>query len=79
MIELARTDNTIAVQNLGVARYSLLLSPDQFDFSRPIRVIENGVEIFQATLRPSKRVLLRYAVRDFDASRLYGAELEIAN
>jgi dienelactone hydrolase len=79
LIELASNGNDIVVSNLGVKRYSLLLSPDQFDFEQPVRLIENGVEVFNGQVRPSKRVLLEYAIRDFDPRRLYGAELEVNN
>jgi pimeloyl-ACP methyl ester carboxylesterase len=79
MIELAREGNTVVVSNHGVADYSLLLSPDQFDFSKPVTLVENGVVIFQGPVEPNMKVLLDYATRDFDPRRLYGAEIRIAN
>ena len=79
MIELRKQDNAVVVNNHGVASYSLLFSPDHFDFDRAISVIENGTLIFQDTIKPRKKVLLDYAARDFDPARLYGAELTVEN
>ena len=77
LIELQKTENTVIIQTYGVSSYSLLLSPDHFDFDQPITLIENGKTIHQALLQPDKKTLLKYAVRDFDPKRLYAAEVLI--
>lgn len=74
-ISLARSGNRIEVDSVGVARYRLLLSPEQFDFVKPIQVVENGVVRFDSRVEPSKDVLLRWAAIDNDRTMLFGAEL----
>ncbi len=75
--QLVRNDNDIEVVTRGVRRYTLLLSPEQFDFTRPVRVTTNGVESFQGMVEPSPETLLRWAARDRDRTMLFGAELDM--
>lgn len=77
MIELVKTKNTIIIQNHGVKQYSLLLSPAHFDFEQPVTVIENNKLLYKAHIEPNKKILLDYAVKDFDPARLYAMELFI--
>ncbi len=77
MIELVKTGNTIVIQNHGVKSYSLLLSPAHFDFKQPVTLIENNKVLHKALAKPSKKVLLDYAVKDFDPARLYAVEIFI--
>ncbi len=77
MIELLKTGNSIVIQNHGVKSYSLLLSPDHFDFKQPITLIENNKVLHKALVKPNKKILLDYAVKDFDPARLYAVELFI--
>ena len=76
-VDLEREGNEVRVRTEGVRRYRLLLSPDQFDFERPMRVITNGVESFDGRVEPDVSTLLEWAVRDNDRTMLFGAELEI--
>ncbi|MFQ5744478.1 MAG: PDZ domain-containing protein [Acidobacteriota bacterium] len=76
-IELERRDNTVRVRCRGVRRYMLLLSPEQFDFSKPLRVFTNDAESFNGDIAPDVRALLKWAARDNDRTMLFGAELEI--
>ncbi|MFQ5742188.1 MAG: PDZ domain-containing protein [Acidobacteriota bacterium] len=76
-VELRARGNLIEVQTRGVRRYSLLLSPRQFDFSQPIKVITNGHESFNRRVVADVGTLLRWAARDNDRTMLFGAELEI--
>ena len=41
-VDLSRDGNIVVAQTQGVRRYTLLLSPAQFNFSEPIRVVTNG-------------------------------------
>ncbi len=75
--QLARNDNDIEVVTRGVRRYTLLLSPEQFDFTRPVRVITNGVESFAGMVEPDPETLLRWVARDRDRTMLFGAALDI--
>ena len=77
-VQLARNGNEIAVVTRGVRRYMLLLSPEQVDFTQPLRVTTNEVLSFEGMVEPSPETLLRWVARDRDRTMLFGAELEIA-
>jgi predicted esterase len=76
-VQLARNGNEILVATRGVRRYTLLLSPEQFDFLQPVRVTTNDVLSFEGVVAPDPAVLLRWAARDRDRTMLFGAELDI--
>ena len=77
-VQLARNGNEILVATRGVRRYTLLLSPEQFDFLQPIRVTTNDVLSFEGVVEPDPAVLLRWAARDRDRTMLFGAEIDVA-
>ena len=76
-VELRRDGNTVSATTRGVRRFTLLLSADQFDLSRPIRVTTNGVVAHDAAVSPAAATLLRWAAVDWDRTALFSAELEI--
>jgi hypothetical protein len=76
-VEVERTGNAIDLKTRGVRRLTLLLSPDRFDFSRPITVVANGTTAFEGMLTPSAGVLMKWAARDNDRTMLFAQELEI--
>ena len=76
-VDVERLGNTVTVSTRGVRRYTLLLSWEQFDFSRPVRVVTNDIVSHDAVVTPDARTLLRWAARDQDRSLLFGAELEV--
>jgi hypothetical protein len=76
-VDLVRTGNTVQATTRSVTAFTLLLSPDIFDFSQPIKVVANGREVFNAHVERSVRTLLKWAARDNDRTMLYGAELNI--
>ena len=76
-VEVSRTGNNITVRTEGVRKFHLLLSPDQFDFNRPIRVETNGVVSYQGTIGPDVETLFKWAATDNDRTMLFGAELEV--
>ena len=76
-VDLSRDGNTVVARTHGVRRYTLLLSPAQFDFSEPIRVVTNGVVSHDGLVRPAVETLLHWAAIDQDQSLLFGAELEV--
>lgn len=77
-LDVERQGNTVTVRTRGVRRFTLLLSPDEFDLSQPIVVVANGVEVFRHVVAPSAEALLEWAARDHDRTMLFGAELEVA-
>ena len=76
-VDLIRTGNTVRATTKGVTAFTLLLSPDRFDFNQPIRVIANGREVFNARVTRNVATLLKWAAQDNDRTMLYGAELQI--
>ena len=76
-VQLLRTGNRVGVVTRGVRRYTLLLSPEQFDFTEPIQITTNGVMSFEGMVEPDSETLLRWAARDRDRTMLFGARLDI--
>ena len=76
-LNLTRRGNTVTVTTEGMRRYTLLLSPDRFDFETPIRVVTNGGVSHDAVVTPDADTMLRWAAVDQDRTLLFGAELTI--
>jgi hypothetical protein len=76
-VDLVRTGNTVTATTGGVGAFTLLLSPDKFDFAQPIKVVTNGREVFNGRVDRSLPTLLKWAARDNDRTMLYAAELKI--
>jgi hypothetical protein len=76
-VDLVRRDNSIEATSNGVRTFQLLLSPDALDFSRPVTVNVNGRAAFNGMVAKDPAVLLKWAARDNDRTRLYAAELTI--
>ena len=77
-VDLVRKGNTVEATTHGVAAFTLLLSPDEFDFDQPVRVMANGREIFNARVQRDLKALLKWAAKDNDRTMLYGAEIKIS-
>ena len=76
-IDAKRSGNTFEVRSRGVARFTLLLSPDAVDFSAPVVVRVNGAVVFSGPVRESVRTLLEWHARDHDRAMLYTSELSV--
>ena len=76
-VDLTRQENTVTASTQGARRFTLLLSPEQFDFAQPIRVVTNGVVSHDGVVTPDSATLLRWAAIDQDRSLLFSAELQI--
>jgi len=77
-IDLVRRGNTVDAKSRGVAAFTLLLSPDQFDLNRPVKVIVNGRPVFDGRVPRDVRTLVAWAARDNDRTMLFAAELHVA-
>ena len=77
-VDLVRTGNTVKATTRGVAAFTLLLSPELFDFSRPIRIETDGRVAFDGSVERSLATLLRWAASDNDRTALVAAELPVA-
>ena len=60
-----------------VASFTILLSPDAIDFTKPVIVTVNGRQVFAESVKRDVRTLMKWAARDNDRTALYGAELKI--
>jgi hypothetical protein len=58
-VDLAHTGNTIQATTKGVAPFTLLLSPDKFDFNQPVKVIANGRTVFEGRVQRDLRTLMK--------------------
>ncbi len=76
-VDLARAGNVVTATTRGVAAFTLLLSPDQFEFAKPVKVVANGKTVFDGKVEKNVRTLLKYAALDNDRTMLFGAELHI--
>lgn len=76
-VDVTRTGNTFAAKVRDVAAFTLLLSPDAVDFSRPVTVTVNGRPAFNGPVKKDPATLLRWSARDNDRTTLYGAELKV--
>jgi poly(3-hydroxybutyrate) depolymerase len=76
-VDLVRSGNTVQATTRGVAAFTLLLSPDQFDFAKPVKVVANGRTVFEGKVEKNLRTLLKYAALDNDRTMLFAAELHV--
>ena len=76
-VDLVRSGNTVEATTRGVAAFTLLVSPDAFDLTQPIKVTSNGKVVFEGKIQPSVETLLKWAARDNDRTMLYAAEIPI--
>jgi poly(3-hydroxybutyrate) depolymerase len=76
-VDITRRGNTFEAETRGVAAFTLLLSPDVVDFSKPVRVVVNGQQVHSKTVEKSAPTLLNWAARDNDRTMLYGAEVRV--
>ena len=76
-MSVERDGQRIVVRTGGVRRFTLLLSPDEIDFTQPVLIETNDKPSFHGIVQPELETLLRWAQADRDRSMLFGAELEI--
>jgi hypothetical protein len=76
-VDLLRKGNTVEATTRGVSSFTLLLSPDKFDFTKPAKVVANGRTVFEGRIEKSLETLLKWAARDNDRTMLYAAEVKI--
>ena len=77
-VDLVREANIVRATTRGVTGFTLLLSPDQFDFATPVKVVANGRTVFDGKVQKDLRTLLKWAAADNDRTMLFGAEIHMA-
>ena len=78
LLEISRSGNEIEVIARGIGEFTLLLNPEEVDFSRAIRVNVNGETKFEEKVDQDSGTLLSWAARDLDRSMLFTAELNLS-
>jgi hypothetical protein len=76
-VDLVRSGNTIEAVTRNVTELTLLLSPDQFDFDKPVKVTVNGRTAFEGRVEKSVATLMKWAARDNDRTMLFAAEVKV--
>jgi predicted esterase len=76
-VTVERTGQVVDVRTSDVRSFTLLISPDEFDLSRPIRLVTNGEASFDDIVHPSVGTLLKWAARDNDRTMLFAAEIVV--
>jgi hypothetical protein len=76
-VDLVRDGNTVTATTRAVGAFTLLLSPDAFDFSKPVKVVVDGGTVFDGRVTRRVPTLLKWAARDNDRSFLVGAEVAV--
>jgi hypothetical protein len=76
-VDLTRRGNTVEAATRGVAAFTLLVSPDRFDFGKPVKVVVNGRTVFNGRVEKNLATLLELAAADNDRTMLFGAEIHI--
>jgi pimeloyl-ACP methyl ester carboxylesterase len=76
-VDAERKGSTYEVRTRGVQQFTLLLSPEAIDFSRPVRVTVNGRTVHDAVVSRDVTTLQKWAAKDHDRTMLYGAELKV--
>ena len=76
-VDIERKGNVFDAKTRGVQTFTLLLSPDVVDFTKPVRVVVNGKDAFSGAVKKDVATLMKWAARDNDRTMLYGAELAI--
>src|SRR4051812_2846816 len=76
-VDLVKEGNTVRATTRGVEAFTLLLSPDAFDFSQPVKVVADGKTVFDDHVAKSAATLLSWAARDNDRTALFGAEVHV--
>ena len=77
VVAAKRDSNRIVLDTVGVDALTLLISPDQFDFGRPLEVIADGERVFEGELTLDEFVMLDWMAIDLDRSMLFAAELNL--
>src|SRR5262249_59492223 len=76
-VDVTRVGNTVTAATRDVAAFTLLVSPEQFDFGKPIKVVADGRTVFNAKVEKQLATLLTYAAADNDRTMLFGAEIHV--
>ena len=78
VVKAEREGNRFTVEATAVTGFSLLLSPEVIDFSRPVTVSVNGETVYEDMVEQSAETLLRWVRETLDRQALIAAELNVS-
>ena len=78
VLKAKREANRFTVEATAVAGFSLLLNPEEIDFSQPVVVDVNGETVYDDMVEQSADTLLRWARETLDRQALVTAEIRIS-
>ncbi len=76
-VKAVQNGNLITIDGSRVARLQINLHPEQFDLTRPIRVVFNGRTIFNGHAKPDSAVILAEYAANRDRKALSVARLDL--
>ena len=76
-VDLVREGNLVEATTRGVAAFTLLLSPDVFDFTKPIKIVVDGRTVVDAVINGRVETLMKWAAQDNDRTMLFAAEASV--
>jgi hypothetical protein len=76
-VDLVRDGNTVQATTRGVAAFTLLLSPEVFDFAKPVKVVADGRTVFDGLVKKNLETVMKWAARDNDRTMLFAAEVTV--
>jgi len=77
ILEVAREGNDFQIVADEVSKFTLLLNPEEVDFSKAIKVEVNGSIVFEGLVSQEMNTLLEWLSMDLDKSLLFTAELTL--
>ena len=77
IMTVSREGNSFTITAESVDAFTLLLNPEQVDFSEEVSVVVNGRPMFIGKVEQDMNTLLDWVVRDRDKSLLYTAALSL--
>ena len=77
IMTVSREGNSFTITAESVDAFTLLLNPEQVDFSEQVSVVVNGRPMFIGKVEQDMNTLLDWVVRDRDKSLLYTAALSL--
>jgi pimeloyl-ACP methyl ester carboxylesterase len=77
-VDAVRRGNVVELTTRGVSDLTVLLSPDVFDFSQPIRVTANRRVVADGVQQPSLATMMKWAAKDNDRTMLFSGEIHVS-
>ena len=58
-------------------RITVFLNEELFDLERPVRIVVNGKEVFNAVVKPTLKAMVESCAEYFDPERLFPASVDV--